>query len=320
MEPEDEEEQETLDCGFGVHFPGCRQYPAIRDQFLVHAKAWIEAICYSSSFNFGHPSYQAVIAMGPQAIIPILEEIRIRPNWWFNALEAIVSNNHSGHPLIPKTPPVYPPDSDGRLIRLMQIWLNWGAHARLVDPVIEVGKDGFSKQWVRDLVGMIRLYIRPVESTMKRCLELYFANAKIFQEAQGSSYNHQAWPGGYEEHIKQVMNVALEYYETLGKFRDLPFSLSDAMLVLYLHDIEKPWKKLQPEHFTSKADRSAFRQAKIAAYGIILTEEQENALKYVEGEGDDYRSDARTMNELAAFCHICDVTSARIWHDWRTPL
>lgn len=49
-------------------------------------------------------------------------------------------------------------------------------------------------------------------------------------------------------------------------------------------------------------------------YDIALTPQQENALRYVEGEGDDYSSERRVMNELAAFYHMCDVASARIFH------
>jgi len=49
--------------------------------------------------------------------------------------------------------------------------------------------------------------------------------------------------------------------------------------------------------------------------GIALTAAQENALRYVEGESHEYSNRHRTMGPLAAFCHLCDVTSARIWFD-----
>ena len=44
--------------------------------------------------------------------------------------------------------------------------------------------------------------------------------------------------------------------------------------------------------------------------------EQWDALKYVEGEMGDYSARRRVMNPLAAFCHLCDVASARIWFDF----
>ena len=43
---------------------------------------------------------------------------------------------------------------------------------------------------------------------------------------------------------------------------------------------------------------------------------QQNALRYKEGEGDDYDPHKRVAGELAAFCNNCDVWSARGWHDF----
>lgn len=148
----------------------------------------------------------------------------------------------------------------------------------------------------------------------EQCYNLYYNNYERLTSAPGSSHNHQAWPGGYIDHIEGVMNIALNLYESLSKIRMLPFKVEDALLVLFLHDLEKPWKKDRHEFWT-KYERKIFRANKIAEYGIILTPEQQNAILYVEGEGNDYKPDARVMNELAAFCHMCDVASARIWHD-----
>ena|SRR3989338_4492030 len=65
----------------------------------------------------------------------------------------------------------------------------------------------------------------------------------------------------------------------------------------------------------TKADAHAFRLKKLKKYGIELLPEQQNALKYVEGEHNDYTNQRRVMNELAMFCHMCDEWSARGWHD-----
>lgn len=151
-------------------------------------------------------------------------------------------------------------------------------------------------------------------SSQEKCFRLVEDNLDRFQKAQGSSHNHQAWPGGYLDHVIEVMNIATYCYAGLSKMRKLPFRLEDALLVLFLHDLEKPWKAEM--QFASKADRHTFRLAKIAEYGITLSLEQINALTYVEGENDNYSSERRVMNEMAAFCHMCDVASARIWHDF----
>ncbi len=74
------------------------------------------------------------------------------------------------------------------------------------------------------------------------CLQVLDKNKELFTVARGSSHNHQAWEGGYLNHITEVMNIAKVLYEPLNTLRPLPFSLSDSLLVLYLHDLEKPWR------------------------------------------------------------------------------
>lgn len=152
------------------------------------------------------------------------------------------------------------------------------------------------------------------------CLALLVAEETRFWQAYGSVANHQVWPGGYYDHIREVMNLACLLYGPMHAAMRLPFSLADALLVLFLHDIEKPWKYERLSDGTleivsglkRKEAQHAFRLAKIKEYGIVLTPEQANALHYVEGEGADYSPRQRVMNELAAFCHACDTMVARI--------
>ncbi|MEX1063992.1 MAG: hypothetical protein WED06_01485, partial [Candidatus Paceibacterota bacterium] len=157
----------------------------------------------------------------------------------------------------------------------------------------------------------------------KICKKILKDNLDIFMQARGARKNHQAWPGGYLDHLIEVMNIAVVLYTVLNGKRQLPFSLSDALLILFLHDLEKPWKYEANGdggvRFTrtlkDKEAQHSFRARKIMRYGIRLTPEQMNAFKYVEGENRDYSSAGRVMNPLAAFCHMCDVASARIWFD-----
>jgi hypothetical protein len=109
------------------------------------------------------------------------------------------------------------------------------------------------------------------------------------------------------------MTLAVALYHAMEKLRPLPFSLSDALVVMFLHDIEKPFKRKGEK--LSKKERRQMRESLVAWYGFALSEAQKNAMLYVEGEGDDYKQDRRVMNELAGFCHMCDVASARVWHD-----
>jgi hypothetical protein len=136
-----------------------------------------------------------------------------------------------------------------------------------------------------------------------------FTESALCKDTAGSSYNHQAWKGGYLDHVVETMNIACWLYETSP--RVLPFKLEDALVVMFLHDIEKPFKG---EHtWPTKEARRQFRETFIQQNQVGLTEEQQNALRYVEGEYDDYSNTERKMGPLAAFCHCADVMSARLW-------
>jgi hypothetical protein len=134
----------------------------------------------------------------------------------------------------------------------------------------------------------------------------------------GSTHNHQTWPGGYYDHICEVMNLACVLFPALkATGRDLGFTLSDALLVLFFHDLEKLWKyvydatgkiAIAPE-LEDKESQHEFRLAKLKEFDMYFTEAQLNAMKYVEGE--DKRTRDAKMGPLASFCHCCDTLSAR---------
>lgn len=160
------------------------------------------------------------------------------------------------------------------------------------------------------------------KTTRDACIKILSDHRGLFQKVQGSTNNHQAWPGGYFDHVQEIMNIAFALFPVMNSIRPLPFTLSDALLIVYLHDIEKPWKYelrdgelKHKEEMQTKEAAQAFREKMLAEYGIVLTADQQNALKYVEGEYTDYTNQRRVMNPLAAFCHMCDVASARIWFD-----
>jgi len=140
--------------------------------------------------------------------------------------------------------------------------------------------------------------------------------------APGSGRNHQFWSGGYADHVDELFAVASAFYQTLSRLRPLPFTFPDTLLVLFLHDIEKIWKRL-PEgtpinqiYFDlAQTGQHAVQERVISDCKLELTHAQRNALKFVHGELDDYRSDERVAGELASFCHDCDYWSARGWHN-----
>ena len=152
------------------------------------------------------------------------------------------------------------------------------------------------------------------EPNQSKCLQLYLDNKERFDKAPGSLVKHQAWEGGYLDHMIETMEFAFNLHVMMKHKRVLPFTIPDALLVLFLHDLEKPFKYVEPKtKFGSDKDKEDFIEGLIHQYGIVLTAEQKNALKYIHGEGNDYSPTERIQGPLAAFCHMCDVASARIW-------
>lgn len=187
--------------------------------------------------------------------------------------------------------------------------------------------------WMDELIDMME------EPNRSACHRIIAENRELFQLAPGSTHNHQDWEGGYWDHVLEVMNLWVLLYETFvatGRLSQLTpeeqFSRADGLLVLFLHDIEKPWRCLWVDgrpakdkdgHLTvspnlkSKAARKSFAERKIRQYGIVLSPHQANALRYVEGIRDeDYTPDSRIMLPLAALCHTCDLLSARMFYDF----
>jgi len=181
-------------------------------------------------------------------------------------------------------------------------------------------------------VNNIISYLLKIEdSNSFRCIDLLNFFMDKYPDAPGSSGNHQAYEGGYFKHVSDILEYASTMYKSLMKKDKLGFSLSDALLVLFLHDIEKPIKYSPILVKTGVIDENSFieeevleyetdsddeiRKMLIEKFNIKLTEEHKLALKYIHGEGHDYRKDKRVMSPLCAFCHCCDVISARIFFE-----
>lgn len=164
------------------------------------------------------------------------------------------------------------------------------------------------------------------EPNRSACIRMYEENEVLFRSAWGSVHNHQAWPGGYHDHLEEAGNFGVHLYNMAESTnRELGFTLSDVQLVLWLHDIEKPWKywvtpegirEIIPE-LQSKDAQHDFRFRKIDEYGIILESKHINGMHYVEGERDyEYSSYERKSWPLAGLCHTADHFSARVFPDY----
>jgi len=136
-------------------------------------------------------------------------------------------------------------------------------------------------------------------------------------KAPGSITKHQTWPGGYIHHLEETMNIGVHLYKELNALRKLPFTLSDVILVLFLHDLEKPFKYVAPtKELTTHEDEIQFVAGMAKKYNIILTSTHVNALNLIHGEDKAYHPTKRVQKPLTAFVHVCDTISARIWFDY----
>lgn len=159
------------------------------------------------------------------------------------------------------------------------------------------------------------------EPNRTACRRFIAENLELLRTVQGSTHNHQAWPGGYLDHVQEGMNCIIVDYAVWNTIRQLPFTLSSALLSFFCHDAEKPWKyESGPDGalrhrpgMKTKESHHRLRMEKLAECGITLTPEEENAVRYAEGELNDYSSRERKMSPLAAFVHRADVMSARIF-------
>lgn len=172
---------------------------------------------------------------------------------------------------------------------------------------------------IEELFGYI---VNPIRNAL---LEFYTKHKTPMLVAQGSQHNHQAWPGGYIDHIADTMNIARVLYDSLHTKRKLSFTLSDAMIVLFLHDVEKAFPNridaVYEVNFRNRPAAKATVRKQILDEENLngwLTPEQLQALDNIEVERD-YSNTKRGMIPLAAFCHMCDIASARLWFDHPLP-
>lgn len=180
---------------------------------------------------------------------------------------------------------------------------------------------GIERALLTVLEGLDEIEDNDLREGCKKILEDHFE--KIIT-APGSRHNHQAWIGGYIGHLADTFRIGRGLLETFPE-RTVPVAKGDFFLVMFLHDIEKPFAYgfdedgsiVAKEEFREKPAKKAFRAAIIEEYGLNLTEQHLNALQYVEGiPTKDYRPGDRVMNELAGVCHMADTGSARVWHNY----
>ena len=68
--------------------------------------------CSITPRRYAHASYQAILVLGPDVVPFILQELKDRPDWWFEALKVLT-----------KSDPTKPTDNFSDAVKA---WLQWG--------------------------------------------------------------------------------------------------------------------------------------------------------------------------------------------------
>ncbi|MEC9292301.1 MAG: hypothetical protein VX730_07870 [Pseudomonadota bacterium] len=175
------------------------------------------------------------------------------------------------------------------------------------------------------LKGLIQQINDPRQNVL---LQIYRDFHDLFHTAPGSTHNHQAWPGGYADHIAEGLRINDVTYDGMEQIRPLPFTKGSAAVTFFFHDIEKIFKFADPTdprvaHWHTELQHVVpkyweFIKKRIIlelmkTYDFELTDNEWNALKYTHGEGDDYTNTHRVSCPLAAHVGNCDRASARLW-------
>ncbi|OLE21537.1 MAG: hypothetical protein AUI36_34350 [Cyanobacteria bacterium 13_1_40CM_2_61_4] len=102
------------------HAPEATEEELLQETFSNLATDWKASTAAWSSIarRYAHPSYQAILALGKDAIPLILNELKNRPDYWFAALRVLTKDS-----------PVGP---EVGFDQAVEGWLAWGkAHGHL---------------------------------------------------------------------------------------------------------------------------------------------------------------------------------------------
>ncbi len=168
-----------------------------------------------------------------------------------------------------------------------------------------------NKNHILDLINKL------ADQNAQQLQKLYQDIIEEMPDAMWSSNNKHQWrEWWYYDHIADVLTFGRILYDNLNTYRALPFSFDDVIVVILIHDIEKPYKyKGDKEKYKNllTLDDHGIRDTILEKYNIKLSTTQQNGADYIHGEWHEYSKTERIMWPLAAFCHSIDTISARIY-------
>ena len=180
----------------------------------------------------------------------------------------------------------------------------------------------------RDILSMNLLQLLETleDPRQHALLKIYRDLGDLFHHGAGGN-NHQNWPGGYADHVAEIIRINRILYPAMNAVRPLPFTMGQADVVLFFHDIEKPFKygppddprvmrfedgvgamldSLRERHHEKTAVVTSHDEAMWAeeawegakqqilldltgSYGFEFSPEEANGMKFIHGEGKDRR-------------------------------
>lgn len=178
-------------------------------------------------------------------------------------------------------------------------------------------------------IPRLRVWLEGVEGPERNpLLAIHDHYDDILHSAPASSGNHQTWEGGLADHLTAVCYFAWYDYQLHSPLL-ADYDFYSVLVAIMCHDAEKfvlygpeddPRCKRYHEmrqRGMSKEEVKWYLLEKWQGYfGLKISPEVYNAIKYTHGEGDDYQSDRRVMSPLAAAVGNADRTSARIFFDY----
>jgi len=164
----------------------------------------------------------------------------------------------------------------------------------------------------------LHMIVQLVESPNRDAvIDAYVQNADRIAQTPGARKKHQAWDGGYLDHVIYATNYGIVLHNLHKELDFQPdHNEGDIALVMLLHDFGKIARYKRDRDgwdYVEEPDQAEhdFFDHIIKAHGFQLTDNQNNALEFVHGEGSKYTPQGRLMLPLATICHQSDVWNAR---------
>lgn len=166
----------------------------------------------------------------------------------------------------------------------------------------------------------------------------------ILSPASGTRYFHNAYDGGYIDHVMHVVNNSLKVlklYEEMGGMID--FTKDELLFAAFHHDLGKLGEKGKPNYIPNTSEWHVKNQGKLykrnpelswlnatdrtflllSQYGFALTENEYYGIKLTDGMYDEdnkkylvkYDSELKSPSNIAHILHWADHMSSTIEKD-----